>query len=86
MADPAPDVGAAIADLRRAVEVAERQEARLPELRALGQLISLSRREGADASADEQRLEALCAHFGSDSRLPELQRARTILRPTAGEA
>jgi hypothetical protein len=61
--------------------VAERQEARLPELRALGQLISLERRERVDASDDERRLEALCEHFSADSRLPELQRARTILRP-----
>lgn len=86
MADTEPDVGAAIADLQRAVGVAERQGARLPELRALGQLIALRRREGEDAAADAQRLAALCGHFGTDSRLPELQRARKILRPAAGDA
>jgi class 3 adenylate cyclase/tetratricopeptide (TPR) repeat protein len=86
MAGPAPDTAAALADLRQAVVVAERQEARLPQLRALGQLISLQRREGEDASTDEQRLEALSGHFGSDSQLPELRRALAILRPPPGDA
>ena len=86
MAAPEPGTAAALADLRLAVEVAERQEARLPQLRALGQLISLRRREGEDVSGDEQRLTALCEHFGPGSSLPELERARKILRPRAGDA
>ncbi|HUE26097.1 MAG TPA: hypothetical protein VMP89_04935, partial [Solirubrobacteraceae bacterium] len=80
---PRPAVDAAIAELRRAVAVAERQGARRPQLRALGQLITQRRRAGEDVAADESRLAALCEQFPSDSQLPDLRRARAILRPTA---
>ncbi|HUE27863.1 MAG TPA: hypothetical protein VMP89_13900, partial [Solirubrobacteraceae bacterium] len=83
IAAPRPAADAAIAELRRAVDVAERQSARRPQLRALGQLITQRRRAGEDAAADELRLAALCEQFPSDSQLPDLRRARAILRPTA---
>ena len=62
--------GAAIAELRRAVDAAERQGARLPQLRALGQLDTHRRRAGEDASADERRLAALCERFAPTPSCP----------------
>ena len=84
IAEPRPAPGAAIAEFQRAVDAAERQGARLPQLRALGQLITERRRAGEDASADEWRLAELCEHFPADSELRDLRRARAILGPTAG--
>jgi tetratricopeptide (TPR) repeat protein len=84
MAGRRPDVASAVAELDRAVEVAERQGARLPQLRAVGQLVTQRRRMGEDASADEQRLAELCERFASDSQLPDLRRARAILQAATG--
>jgi class 3 adenylate cyclase/tetratricopeptide (TPR) repeat protein len=84
MAEPQADPAAAFAELERAVAVAERQHTRLPQLRALGQLVTQRRRMGEDASADEQRLAELCQWFAADSQLPDLGRARNLLRPGAG--
>lgn len=74
-----PDPAAAIAELERAVDVGERQGARLPQLRALGQLVTQRRRAGWDDSADVQRLAGLCEHFGAESQLADVRRARAIL-------
>lgn len=74
---------AATAELARAVDVAARQGARLPQLRALGQLIAQRRRAGEDARADEQQLAALCEYFPSDSELLDVRRARALLRTAA---
>ena len=86
MAGPQPDAAASIAELERAVAVAERQDARLPQLRALRQLVTHRRRAGEDASTDEQRLAELCERFASDSQLHDLQRARALLQSAAGAA
>jgi class 3 adenylate cyclase/tetratricopeptide (TPR) repeat protein len=83
---PRPDAATAIAELERAVGVAKDQGARLPELRALGQLVRHRRRAGADAAADEQALVELCGRFATDSQLPDVMRARGILGPVAGGA
>jgi tetratricopeptide (TPR) repeat protein len=84
MAGAQPEVASAITELQLAVDVAERQGARLPQLRALGQLVTQRRRAGEDASADERRLAALCEQFAPDSQLPDVLRARAILQPDAG--
>ncbi len=86
MAGPRPEVGPAITELRRAVDVAERQGARLPQLRSLGQLVTHRRRAGEDASAEERRLAALCEQFAPDSQLPDVLRARGILDVAGGGA
>jgi hypothetical protein len=83
MAGPSPDAASAIAELERAVDVAEGQGARLSQVRALGQLVSQLRRLGEDASTEEQRLAQLCERFDPGSQLPDLERARAILRPAA---
>ena len=81
-----PDPAAATGELRRAVEIAARQGARLPQLRALGQLVTLQRRAGEGTSAEEQQLAALCQRFPSDSELPDVRRARVLLGAAAGRA
>jgi class 3 adenylate cyclase/tetratricopeptide (TPR) repeat protein len=78
-----PDNAAAIATLQQAVEVGERQGARLPQLRVLRALVLRRRRAGEDSSGDEQRLAELCSRFESDSQLADLLRARAIVRPGA---
>jgi class 3 adenylate cyclase/tetratricopeptide (TPR) repeat protein len=77
------DESAAIASLQEAVDVAERQGARLPQLRALRALVLRRRRAGEDASSDEERLLALCDRFDRDSQLPDLLRARAMLAEAA---
>ena len=85
MAGPRADVATAIAELEHAVDVAERQGARLPQVRALGQLVTQRRRIGEDASTDEERLAELCQRFASDSQLPDLRKAQAIFgAPTGG--
>ncbi|HZU61694.1 MAG TPA: hypothetical protein VE983_12055, partial [Solirubrobacteraceae bacterium] len=81
LAGPEPDTGVGIAQLQQAVEVAERQGARLSQLRALRQLVVQRRRAGQDATADEGRLAVLCQGFAPDSQLPDLRRARAVLQP-----
>jgi predicted ATPase len=83
---PQPDAAAAIAEVERAVRVAKGQGARLPELRALGQLVRQRRRAGGDATGDEQALAELCGSFAPDSQLPDVVRARVILGSVAGGA
>jgi predicted ATPase len=74
-----PDPAAAIAELERAVEVGEGQGALLPQLRALGQLVTVRRRAGEDDSAAVQRLAAVCERFGGESQLADVRRGRAIL-------
>jgi tetratricopeptide (TPR) repeat protein len=81
-----PDLAAAAGELRRAVDVAGLQGARLPQLRALGQLVAQKRRAGEDAARDEQQLAALCECFPSDSELPDVRRARVLLQAAPGRA
>lgn len=86
MAGQQPEVAAVTGALRRAVEVGERQGARLPHLRALGQLVTHGRRTGEDTASHERQLAALCDCFPSDSELPDVRRARVLLQAAPGRA
>ena len=80
----APDTAGATLALKRAVEIAASQNAMLPLLRALAQLIGHQRKLGepGDSAAAEQ-LAAVCEWFGSDCELADVTRARALLEPEA---
>jgi class 3 adenylate cyclase/tetratricopeptide (TPR) repeat protein len=80
----APDTARATLALERAVEIAASQNAKLPLLRALAQLVAHQRKLGepGDSAAAEQ-LAALCDWFGPDCELADVTRARTLLEPEA---
>jgi class 3 adenylate cyclase/tetratricopeptide (TPR) repeat protein len=78
-----PDPIAASAALGTAAEIAAGQNARLPQLRALAQLVGHQHKLGlADAGAAD-RLAALCDWFGPECRLADVTRARGLLEPEA---
>ena len=81
MAGESPDPGGATAALERGVAVALSQNARMPELRALAQLVGLRRRVGERDAGEVERLAALCEWFGSSCELPDIVRARSLLEP-----
>ncbi|HWE33798.1 MAG TPA: adenylate/guanylate cyclase domain-containing protein [Solirubrobacteraceae bacterium] len=83
MARDSPDHAGATVALEHAVEVAASQNARMPELRALAQLVAHRRKLGEPDEHDAERLSALCDWFGPTGELPDVVRARSLLeRPT----
>jgi hypothetical protein len=82
MMGDAPDPAGATAALERSVAIASSQNARLPQLRALAQLVGHQRKVG-DATSAERQLAALCDWFGADSHLPDVARARGVLEAKA---
>jgi adenylate cyclase len=73
--EPQGDPAEALASLRRAVEVARRQDAAALELRAALALARL-RPPGEEARS---ALEVACSRFGGDESSPELAEARSLL-------
>ncbi len=73
------DPAAALDALERAVETASAQSARLPQLRALAQLVGLERKVGRPDAAAAQQLADLCDWFGSPCPLADVVRARDLL-------
>ncbi len=84
MAGDSPDPAAATAALERAVEIAAIQNARIPELRALGQLLTHRRKLEEPHRSDADRLSVLCDWFGSNCELPEVVRGRQLLESEDG--
>jgi class 3 adenylate cyclase/tetratricopeptide (TPR) repeat protein/ABC-type transport system involved in cytochrome c biogenesis ATPase subunit len=78
MAAPSPDVAAATEAYHKAVASARRQEARLLWLRA-AMYLHLHERRYAGAPTGTAELAALCEWFGTNSRLPDVLRARELL-------
>ncbi len=80
---PEPDTDAATSAFERAVVSARDQEAKLLELRAATGLALHQRRVGAPVTVLE-RIAGLCEWFGPDSGLPDVVRARAVIRDGAG--
>jgi class 3 adenylate cyclase len=78
MTGPDPDHDAATAAYEHAAAVAEAQDARLLQLRALTQLLSHQLRIGAPSSA-APALAAVCEQLDSGLAPPDLARARALL-------
>lgn len=76
-----PDPAAASAAMRRAADIAASQNARLPQLRALAQLVGHKRKLGQDPAADVEQLAVICEWFGPACELPDVVRARALLEP-----
>jgi class 3 adenylate cyclase/tetratricopeptide (TPR) repeat protein len=81
MAGESPNPAGATAALEQGVAVALSQNARMPELRALAQLVGHRRRVGEADARDAERLAALCDWFGHSCELPDVVRARLLLTP-----
>ncbi len=81
MTGDAPDAAGAASALERGAAVALSQNARMPELRALAQLVGLRRRVGETDAPDAERLAGLCDWFGPSCELPDVVRARALLGP-----
>jgi len=84
LAGDVPDPDRATLSLRRAIEVARAQRARLLELRAAVRLAALQRTTGEPQSALDD-VASVCAWFPEGSTLPDLVRARAMIaaEPTA---
>jgi len=78
----APDAGAAAAAYERAIAAARAQSAKLLELRAATGLAIHQRRNGEDPVA-LALVESLCAWFGSQPDVPDVQRATSLLEGRA---
>ncbi len=82
MAGDAPDPVAATAAYERAIAAANRQSAKLLELRAATGLLLHQRRIG-DAAGATARVESLCGWFDAESEIPDVLRARALLERDA---
>ncbi len=78
-----PDPGAATTALKRAAEIAASQNAKVPLLRALAQLVGHQRRLGDASAAAADQLAAVCDWFGPECPLADVTRARALLEPEA---
>jgi class 3 adenylate cyclase/tetratricopeptide (TPR) repeat protein len=82
IAKPARDPAGAAAAYERAAQAADRQDAKLLQLRALTALAKLQRRIGADCTA-LARVESLCRWFATDSEVPDVVAARALVSEAA---
>ena len=82
IAKPARDPAGAAAAYERAAQAADRQDAKLLQLRALTALAKLQRRIGADCTA-LARVESLCRWFATDSEVPDVVAARALVSDAA---
>ena len=82
IAKPAPDPVGAAAAYERAAQAANRQDAKLLQLRALTALAKLQRRVEADCPALAQ-VESLCRWFSPDSEVPDVVAARALISDAA---
>jgi predicted ATPase len=79
MAGDSPDPAGAAAAYERAVAVAREQNAKMLELRAATRLAALQRDAG-EAPASHVDLAALCEWFPAASELPDVARARALVK------